>query len=309
MVTGYLDSAARNLGMTEQLEHDERYRVCEEYIEVAYKLWNSSWREDAVVLDSASRTFTDPARIREINHEGKYFTVPGPHICAPSPQRTPVILQAGTSKSGMSFAARHAEAVFIGGHSPAASADSVKQIRALAKEYGRDPQSIKFLAKIAPIIGRTEEEAQAKYREYMSYGSYDGALALFGGWTGCDMSKYGDDEELRLVESNAIRSYVEGLMKHGPKVGKWTKRTLAEHIMVGGLGATPVGTVVQVADVFEQWMTEADVDGFNIVSTSLRTNSSTSTNWLSGIRDPAKVVRRRCRTADTRVAKARAVLG
>ena len=79
--------------------------------------------------------------------------------------------------------------------------------------------------------------------------------------------------------------------------------------MVGGLGATPVGTVVQVADVFEQWMTEADVDGFNIVSTSLRTNSSISTNWLSGIRDPAKVVRRRCRTADTRVAKARAVLG
>ena len=193
----------------------------------------------------------------------------------------------------MSFAARHAEAVFIGGHSPAASANSVKQIRTLAKEYGRDPQSIKFLAKIAPIIGRTEEEAQAKYKDYMSYGSYDGALALFGGWTGCDMSKYGDDEELRLVESNAIRSYVEGLMKHGPKVGKWTKRTLAEHIMVGGLGATPVGTVEQVADVFEQWMTEADVDGFNIVSNGRRTYLETGTDWLVGLCDLAKVVRGR----------------
>ena len=111
VVTGYLDSAARNLtnGNDKQLEHDERYAVCEEYMDVVYKLWNSSWRSDAVKLDRKKGIYTDPNLVREINHKGKYFTVPGPHFCAPSPQRTPVIMQAGTSRAGKEFAAKHAE--------------------------------------------------------------------------------------------------------------------------------------------------------------------------------------------------------
>lgn len=265
-MTGYLDSAARNLGHTSQPEHDERYRICEEYVSVIYKLMLSSWRDDAVKLDKRRGIYTDPSLVREINHEGKYFQVPGPHICQPSPQRLPVIMQAGTSSSGKAFAAKHAEAIFVSGHSPASCAKPIKDIREQAKHNGRDPHSIKFLAKICPIIGRTQEEAEAKYREYLSYGDYEGALALFGGWTGVDMAPYGDEEELRLTKTNAIRSYIEGLAKHAPKVGKWTKHTLAEHVMVGGLGATPVGTPEQVADEFERWVDEADVDGFNIVS-------------------------------------------
>lgn len=78
---------------------------------------------------------------------------------------------------------------------------------------GRDPYSIKVLAKICPVLGRTQEEAEAKYQEYLSYGSCEGALALFGGWTGTDMAKYEYDQELNLVENNAIRAYIEGLMK------------------------------------------------------------------------------------------------
>lgn len=272
--------------MHQQPEHDERYRICEEYMTVMYKLWNSSWRSDAVVRDTSPHAslrgppssrrppdyptpsegvYTRADRVREINHQGKYFTVPGPHICAPSPQRTPVIMQAGTSSAGQAFAASHAEAIFISGHSPASVAKSVSSIRARAASAGRDPQSIKFLAKMMPVLGRTQEEADAKYRDYLSYGSYEGALALFGGWTGTDMSKYTDDQELNLVESNAIRSYIEGLMKHAPRDGrKWTKRTLAEHIMVGGLGACIVGTPAVVADYLEEWVAEADVDGFNL---------------------------------------------
>lgn len=104
----------------------------------------------------------------------------------------------------------------------------------------------------------------------MQYGDYNGALALFGGWTGVDMAPYKDDEELRYVESNAVRSYIEGLINFAPEVnnGKWTKRTLAEHIMVGGLGATSVGTPQTVADEMERWVREGDVDGFNIVSSA-----------------------------------------
>jgi alkanesulfonate monooxygenase SsuD/methylene tetrahydromethanopterin reductase-like flavin-dependent oxidoreductase (luciferase family) len=98
---------------------------------------------------------------------------------------------------------------------------------------GRDPSSLKVLAKFCPILGRTQEEAEAKYEDLAQYGDYEGALALFGGWTGVDMAPYGEDEELRYVESNAIQGYIKNLIKTAPDVngGKWTKRTLARHIM------------------------------------------------------------------------------
>lgn len=205
IVTGYLDSAARNLGHTEQPEHDERYNIAEEYIRVMYKLFESSWRDDAVILDKKRGIYTDPSRVREINHKGKYYSVPGPHICQSSPQRTPLLLQAGTSKAGKTFAARHAEAIFVAGHSPSVVSKNIAEVRQLAREFGRDSQDVKFLAMICPVIGRTEEEAREKYDDYVQYGDTDGALALFGGWTGIDLAVYGDDEELRHVESNAIR--------------------------------------------------------------------------------------------------------
>ncbi|PGH16152.1 hypothetical protein AJ79_01919 [Helicocarpus griseus UAMH5409] len=265
VVTGYLDSAARNLGYAEQPQHDDRYAVAEEYIKILYKLWESSWRDDAVVLDRERGVYTEPSRIREINHKGKYFNVPGPHICQPSPQRTPVILQAGTSKAGKTFAAQHAEAIFVAGHSPSVVAKNIAETRQMAKEnFGRNPQDIKFLALFCPVLGQTEEEAQQKYNYYRSLGSIDGALALFGGWTGIDLDKYGDDEELRHVESNAIRSAVEAWSRATPGVPRWTKKTVGQHITVGGLGATPVGTPQQVADEMERWVNEADVDGFNL---------------------------------------------
>ncbi|KAJ5087021.1 hypothetical protein NUU61_008328 [Penicillium alfredii] len=265
VVTGYLDSAARNMGQEGQPHHDDRYAVAEEYIKVTYKLWESSWRQDAVVLDRERGIYTDPAGVRQINHSGKYFTVPGPHLSQPSPQRTPVILQAGTSKAGKTFAAQHAEAIFVAGHSPSVVAKNVAEIRQLAKaEFGRDPQSIKFLALLCPVLGRTEEEAVEKFKYFRSLGSIDGALALFGGWTGIDLDKFDDDQELRHVESNAIRSAVEGWSKATPEVAKWTKATVGQHITVGGLGATTVGTPVQVADNMERWVREADVDGFNL---------------------------------------------
>jgi FMN-dependent oxidoreductase (nitrilotriacetate monooxygenase family) len=206
IVTGYLDSAARNLGATEQLEHDERYAIAEEYLRVQYKLWQSSWRDDAVVLNRKTGVYSDPERIRKIDHVGKYYSVPGPHICQPSPQRTPVLMQAGTSKAGKAFASQHAEAIFVAGHSPSVIAKNIADIRQQAKEiYGRDPKTIKFLALICPIIAPTEEEAQKKFEDLQKYGDIEGALALFGGWTGIDLAKYDDDQELRQVQSNAIR--------------------------------------------------------------------------------------------------------
>lgn len=171
-----------------------------------YKLLESSWRDDAVKLDRKSGVYTQPDLVRQIDHNGRFFNVPGPHLCQPSPQRTPLLLQAGTSRAGKQFAAQHAEAVFVSAHAPAVCAKNIAELRQLAKtEFGRDPTSIKVLALVTPILGRTEEEAQAKLADYRQYASHEGALALFGGWTGIDLSKYGDDEELRHVESNAVK--------------------------------------------------------------------------------------------------------
>jgi FMN-dependent oxidoreductase (nitrilotriacetate monooxygenase family) len=257
------------MGMKEQLPHDERYAQAEEYVKVMYKLLESSWRDDAVVLDRKKGVYTVPERVRKINHQGKYFDVPGPHICQPSPQRTPLILQAGTSKAGKLFAAQNAEAIFVSAHAPAVCAKNIAEIKdAAVAQFGRDRRNIKVLALVTPILGKTEEEAQAKLAEYRQYASLDGALALFCGWTGIDLSKYGDDEELRQVESNAVRSTVEGYARFSPGTSKWTKHTVAEHVSIGGNGPIFVGTAAQVVDGFQTWIDEADVDGFNIVSRS-----------------------------------------
>jgi FMN-dependent oxidoreductase (nitrilotriacetate monooxygenase family) len=95
VVTGYLPDAARNFGLSEQVKHDVRYEVAEEFLDVSYKLWEGSWEQDAVVRDRLRKIYTDPSKVHEIGHAGKYFTVDGPHLSEPSPQRTPVIYQAG----------------------------------------------------------------------------------------------------------------------------------------------------------------------------------------------------------------------
>ncbi|KAF2105626.1 luciferase-like domain-containing protein [Lophiotrema nucula] len=265
IVTSYLDSAARNMGREQQPQHDDRYAQAEEYIKVMYKLFESSWRDDAVILDREKGVYTDPSRVRTINHKGEFFSVPGPHICQPSPQRTPLLLQAGTSSKGKQFAAQHAEAIFVSAHAPAVCKKNIADIRVIAKEqFGRDPDNIKVLALVTPILGKTEEEAQAKLADYRKYASLEGALALFCGWTGIDLGKYGDEEELRQVESNAVKSTVEGYARFSPGTSKWTKHTVAEHVSIGGNGPILVGTPSQVADGLQIWLDEAGIDGFNL---------------------------------------------
>jgi alkanesulfonate monooxygenase len=184
---------------------------------VIYKLLQSSWRDDAIQLDRKKGIYTPPELVREINHKGKWFTIPGPHIVHPSPQRTPLLMQAGASKAGKQFAAQHAEAIFTSAHAPAVCAKNIAEIRQIARDtFGRDPSKIKVVALVTPILGRTEEEALAKYNDYKQYASLEGALSLFGGWTGMDLSQYGDEQELRQVESNAVKYEPPSLATNAP---------------------------------------------------------------------------------------------
>lgn len=267
VVTSYLDSAARNLGLgDQQVAHDKRYEMADEYMTVVYKLWQQSWDADAVIKDAERDVYTDPSKVHRINHVGRYFSVPGPHLCEPSPQRVPVIYQAGTSGPGRAFAAKHAEAIFVSAETPESLRASVDDVRARAAALGRDPTSIKVLTLLGTVIGDTDTEARAKFDACARVASTDGALALFGGWTGLDLAQYPPDDPLRLSArgSNAIQSAVEQWSTAQPGVPAWTPRTVGAHVAMGGLGPVLVGTPVSVADEMERWVRVADVDGFNL---------------------------------------------
>ncbi|EGV64552.1 FMN-dependent oxidoreductase [Yamadazyma tenuis] len=273
IVSSYLESAATNLLNGEPLPpHDERYARAEEYLDVVYKLFLSSWRDDAVVLDKENGIFTDPERVRKINHDGNWFKVPGPNIFRPSQhQRLPVILQAGTSRAGKEFAAKHAEAVFINSFTPEDLKAKIHDIKTIAKEkFGREEDSIKFLNLLTIVVGETKQDALEKFKDYSKYGDLDGSQALFGGWTGIDLSEYDYDEELTNVESNAIRAAVNNWTKRSPGDPpnlKKTRRYVAEKITVGGLGPVIIGDAQSVADELERWVEISGVDGFNLTYT------------------------------------------
>src|ERR1700761_1958452 len=231
IVTSYLDSAARNLGLDAQIPHDQRYEIAEEYLEVCYKLWEASWEPDAVVRDPQRGVFTDPAKVHDIEHKGRYFSVPGPFLCEPSAQRTPVLFQAGASPRGVKFAAAHAEAAFISGPTPQIVRGPVRALRTAAAELGRDPRSIKIFTMVTPVVAETRDLAVAKLEEFRHYVSTSGALALFGGWTGVDLAELDPDEPLRYVETDANRS---ALASFTTDERAWTARELAEEIGIGG---------------------------------------------------------------------------
>jgi long-chain alkane monooxygenase len=263
IVTGYLDSAARNLGLPKQLAHDERYDFAEEYLEVVYKLWEHSWEDDAVIRDKVGGVFTDPAKVHPIGHEGASFSVPGIHLCEPSPQRTPVLYQAGTSSRGKLFAGRHAECVFMSAPSKAILKRSVDDVRAALVEVGRAPNEALVYGQALVITGATQAEAQAKHAEYREHINLEGALALLSGWTGVDFSRIDLDATVEYIENDAGRTALASFSKADPS-RKWTVREAAEFIGLGGRGPVLIGSPVQVADQLEAWMDETGIDGFNL---------------------------------------------
>jgi alkanesulfonate monooxygenase len=218
VVTGYLDSAARGTGQSAQRPHDERYAVAEDYMEVVYKLWEGSWADDAVIADADSGIFTRPERVRKVRHDGPYYKLDGLHLSEPSPQRTPVIYQAGTSPAGRVFAARHAECVFMSGPSKKVIAPRVAAIRRLAAETGRDPGAILMFAMMTVVVAATDEEAKAKAKlaDYRRYADPEGALTLMSGWTGVDFSRLDPEQIVEHVESEAGRTALENITRADP---------------------------------------------------------------------------------------------
>jgi FMN-dependent oxidoreductase (nitrilotriacetate monooxygenase family) len=264
IVTGYLDSAARGVsGAAQQQGHDTRYKIAEEYMELVYKLWEGSWEDGAVLRDRARGIFTDPTKVHRIHHDGEFFKLDAIHLSEPSPQRTPVLFQAGTSSKGRDFAARHAECVFMAAPTKTVAKGYVTDIRRRAALYGRDPRALKIFNLTTAIVGRTAEEAREKHADYRRYVSHPGALALISGWTGIDFSTYDLDEPIRHIKNEAVHSAVESFTTADPS-RIWTLREVAEWVGIGGFGPLLVGSPTEVADEMESWIAETDLDGFNL---------------------------------------------
>ena len=265
IVTSYQDSAARNLGLGEQIPHDERYDRAEEYMDVVYKLWEGSVEDDAVIADKAANVFVDPTKVHNIDHEGRYFSVPGPSLAEPSPQRTPLLFQAGASSRGQAFAANHAEAIFFSGYSPELTRKWVDSVRGELVAAGRSDDSVKIFSMATVIVAETDEAAQRKVADYAGYVDPKAALALFAGWTGVDLSGVDLDAPLEYVRTEGNQSALASFTTMDPS-RVWTARELARFVAIGGRGPVIVGSPETVADELERWMEVADVDGFNLSS-------------------------------------------
>lgn len=263
IVTSFLSSGAKSLGRDGLAAHDDRYAYADEYLDVCRKLWEESWDDDAVVADKARRIYADPARVRPVRHQGRHFAVDGIHLSEPSPQRTPVLFQAGASGRGRLFAATHAECVFTGGPTRTVLKGYVGAIREQAAALGRAPGDLLVYNLHTVVLGRTEREARDKFEEYRAHADLDAGLALLSGWTGVDLSGYDPDDAFRRIDTDAGQSAVESFTSADPnKV--WTIRELAQWAALGGRGPVSVGTAASVADELQAWAAETGVDGFNL---------------------------------------------
>ena len=260
IVTGYLDSAARAMGLAGQMAHDDRYDLADEYMTAVYKLWEGGWRDDAVIRDPATGVYTDPGRVRAIHHHGKQFHIDAVPLWEPSPQRTPVLYQAGSSDRGRVFAAHHAECVFVNGSTRANVRRIVTDLRSRAA-----PRPMLAFVGASVVTGRTEQEARDCLEDYRRHASVEGALAHGAASLGIDFARYAMDQPIDARDSQAVRSNVEAI---AASLGQgWTKRQLIDRFILGSRQPPIVGSAEQVADTLIAWVKEGDVDGFNLSRT------------------------------------------
>ena len=261
IVTSTLENSARNFNYERLTDHDERYEWADEYADVVYKLWEGSWDEGALLKDKGRGIFSDAQGVHRINHAGKRYRVEGPHLSAPTPQRTPFLFQAGSSTAGRQFAARHAEGVFISVPNPKAAAELIANTRSMVSAAGRNQEDVKFLQIFTIIIGSTMEEALRKQEEYESYVSLPAFLKASGIGISQDTGvAYAPETLLADIRTNGARSHIDGLRKMNPD----------REPTVGDLGALIVrrhprlvGTPESIADELAVWQ-QAGLDGINV---------------------------------------------
>ena len=211
IVTSYSPNAARNFGLADLPDREERYRWADEYAEAAYRLWEGSWADDAVVDDAAAATYVDPALVRTVDVNGERYRIRGPHLTPPTPQRTPVLVQAGGSPAGRSFAAKHAEMQFMALAHEAKMAADIAAVRELAVGHGRRAEDIDFIVSVGFVVGSTEQEARRKADRLDDAADDRDLLAYLGSEVGVDLTGIGLDDPLPDLVAGSANAGMSGV--------------------------------------------------------------------------------------------------
>lgn len=268
VVTSGNANAAYNFGLGGHPEHADRYRRAEEFVEVVKGLWDS-WEDDAHIYDKASGVYTDPDKLHELNHVGEYFKVKGPLSVPRSPQGHPVIVQAGASEPGRELAAKTAEAIFAAWQTLEDAQAFYRDVKSrAANKYGRNPDHIKILPGVYPVIGRTEQEALDKKEQLRQLIDPEIGLSLLASLGGSDaLRDYDLDGPVPqdLPETNNNKSRQRLLLDLAARE-KLTIRQLYEWV-AGARGHRVIhGTPESIADQLEEWFVSEAADGFNLLA-------------------------------------------
>jgi N-acetyl-S-(2-succino)cysteine monooxygenase len=266
VVTSTHERAALNFSKTNLAEHDLRYEIATEFVDVVRGLWDS-WDDDAIVADKATGLFIDKSKVRPLDHKGRFYQVKGPLNIERSPQGHPVIIQAGGSVPGQELSARSADLVFsvVNGDKASAKAayDSLKQ---RVVKHGRAPHELPILPGVMPIIGETDEEAKEQLARLQSWLTPTNALALVSQRIGYDISGYPLDGPVPDFPTKTERGQTfSATLLDMARREKMTLRDLY-NITAAARGHWVIyGTPKRIADIFEEWFTGGLADGFVVM--------------------------------------------
>ncbi len=270
IVTSWLATAAANFGKTAPLSHGERYERAEDYMQAVLGLWDS-WAADALIDDRARGQYTRPDRIRPVAHSGPFHSVKGPLNLPRTPQGRPVLVQAGSSEAGRSFAARYAEAIFTAQLELSTAQAFHQDIKARVKAVGRDPAKVHVLPGLSPLIAGSEAEAERLAAELGELTDPEaGRKRLSSRFGGHDFSQLPLDRPLSAADFpdpstvEAARSRTEVVINMVERDGLTLRQLLAR--LAGARGHyTLAGTPEQVADLMQDWFENGAADGFNVM--------------------------------------------
>lgn len=263
MVTGSSDYSAQNFGMDRLPEHDTRYEMAAEYIDVVTRLWDS-WEPGAIVADRNSGVLIDPAKVHTIDYRGEYYASRGPLNSGPCPQGRPVIAQAGGSAKGRATAAKYADTIVAHPKGVPAMKEYRTDVRARMAAAGRDPDSCKVLFMATPVLANTDEEAQARaaQRGVASTEQIHRRLAQMGWTTNIDFSSYDLDAPVGELTTNGHQSSLANFLR---KAGGGTLREAILAYTSHGGSVDLVGSPETVAAQMDDAMQEVGGDGFLLV--------------------------------------------
>ncbi len=259
IVTSGEDSAAQNFGMDALPPREARYEMAEEYVDLVCRLFDS-WAPDAVVMDRERGIYADYKKVNPIHFEGKFFKCRGPLNTVCSPQGRPVFVQAGGSPRGRAFAAKVSDSIVATANGVAGMKQYRDDVRSRAVAAGRNPDDIKVLFLIYPILGETAEEARAKQRRMVSAPDFiEAVLATTGTITDIDFSQFDLDAPLPHLTTNGEQGSLDKFQQWGS--GKTLRQLCAERF---DTGFEVIGTPDQVADRLGEAMEAIGGDGFLI---------------------------------------------